>query len=728
MSHTSKHDPAPRPRNVAQAIVIKSEDIFFLCRHDGGVPAGNQDGYGLYYHDCRYLDGYEMRLADTPPNALIASAERGSVAEFELTNEKLNSDRGDTIPEQTFGIKVQRVIDSKECAVHDALLIENYDIEDRDLAVSLTFQSRFEDVFVIRGINGRTSGKVREPSWEDDVLVLQYDGADGVTRRVEIHCDPKPSRTSKNGAQFALHVPAGKQTCINVSLRIIETKQNVGRTHRHTTNGTPVAHSIDDRSRDWLSSYAEIESDSAILDAVMRRSLLDLLALRSKFDGFQFTSAGLPWYGALFGRDSLIASMQTLAFGPHIAEQTIRLLAKHQGTKVDSWRDEEPGKILHELRRGELANLNEIAQTPYYGSVDSTPLFLILIGEHARWTGSLSIFQELKQNVGRALRWIDEFGDLGHNGYVSYDKKSSKGLGNQGWKDSGDSIVNSDGSLATPPIALVEEQGYVYKAKLLIAELYARTGDEKTASEVRKQAQELKERFNRDYWVAEKNFYAIALQKDNRPATVISSNPGQALWTGIIDQARAADVVNRLMAEDMFSGWGIRTLSTNERRSNLIGYHLGTVWPHDNSIIAAGMRNYGFDEEAVNVCHGIIQASRSFHHQRLPEVFAGFSQQEFHEPVRYPVACHPQAWAAGSVPFFLTSLLGLVPDAFNRRLHVVRPVLPRGVNHLQFKRIKVGNGSVDLQFKRAASGKVQVQVNNVRGDIKVELESVRSAA
>src|SRR5581483_7374693 len=413
---------------------------------------------------------------------------------------------------------------------------------------------------------------------------------------------------------------------------------------------------------------------------------------------------------------------QMLAYQPKIAEQTIRLLAKYQGSKTDDWRDEQPGKILHELRRGELANLNEIPQTPYYGSVDSTPLFLILVGEHANWTGDLSLFRDIKTNIEQALDWIDNCCHEVNSRYLFYSRKSSKGLGNQGWKDSGDSVMNSDGSLATPPIALVEVQGYVYRAKLLIADLYGRTGDNETAERLRYEAAQLKKDFNRDFWVQSENFYAIALQKDGKPAAVISSNPGQALWTGIIDDDKAEAVVDHLAAEDMFSGWGIRTLSHKERRYNPIGYHLGTVWPHDNAIIAAGFRRYGFDKQAVKVLESIVSVGQHFEHARLPEVFGGFSQNDFAIPVRYPVACHPQAWAAGSVPFMISSILGLTADAFNHRLRVVRPVLPGFVNELDFRRIKIGDSTIDLHFECAGDGEVHVDVVNRSGSIKVEVE------
>ncbi len=720
----SLSSPAPVPRNVSRAVVIKNEDIFLLAEHGGGIPVGNQDGFGLYYHDCRYLDGYEIRISGTSPNPLVSTAERGSVAEFELTNEKLTKN-GLSIPEQTFGIRLQRVIDSKERAVHDVLSIENYDLCEHQITLSLRFDSKFESIFEIRGLHPKKVGRAKEPRWEDGVLALSYDGADGVNRRVEVHPDPKPHSTSGATADFPLKFAAGDRKQVKLSLRIIESSEQPAKPHRRTSDARPVADAIDRRSQDWLAKYAEIRSDHDLLNAVVRRSLLDLLVLRSSLDGCEYISAGLPWYGTLFGRDSIIAALETLAYEPTVAEQTLRLLAKYQGSKTDEWRDEQPGKILHELRRGELANLNEIPQTPYYGAVDSTPLFLILIGEHANWTGDLKLFHELRPNIERGLTWIDKYGDEAHNGYVSYISKSSKGLGNQGWKDSGDSIMNADGSLATPPIALVEVQGYVYRAKLLISDLYARAGENDTAARLSNQAEQLKERFNRDFWIEDKKFYAIALQKTSRPAVVISSNSGQALWTGIVDETKAGAVAQRLTAEDMFNGWGIRTLSTRERRANPIGYHLGTVWPHDNSIIAAGFRRDGFDREAVQVLDGIVQAARYFEHYRLPEVFAGFSRKQFTLPVRYPVACHPQAWAAGAVPFMLTSLLGLIPDAFSSRLRVVRPVLPEGVNELQFNRIRVGGASVDLRFRRSGGGVVHVGVHKRGGqgaDVSVDVE------
>ncbi len=709
------------PSNVARAIVIKAGDIFFLSKKSGEVPKDNQDGYGLYYHDCRFLDGYELQIEGTSLNSLGASAARGSIAQFELTNNELSTPDGRSIKPQRFGITLKRVIDADGLAVHDLFTIENYDITAHNISLWVHFSSSFEDIFEIRGFNPKKIGKDLKPAWQDGVLVLSYKGADGIDRRLEIHPEPEP-RQRTSAAEFVLDVGPGEKQHIRLTLHIIETCQHPERPQTIHADPDAVVHSITRRAQDWLGTHAEVSSDNERLNEVTNRSLLDLGLLKSVLDGMMFFSAGLPWYGALFGRDSIIAALESLAYEPQIAKQTIRLLAKYQGSKVDDWRDEEPGKILHEYRRGELANLHEIAQTPYYGSVDSTPLFLILVGEYAKWTGNLALFHEVRANVERALEWIEKYGTQLNDRYVSYASKSSKGLGNQGWKDSGDAIMNADGSLAKPPIALVEVQGYVYRAKLLIADLYARSGEVQHAARLRQQAESLKSDFNRDYWLEDKQFYALALQRGGTPAAVISSNPGQALWTGIVEENRAAPVVHHLMAPDMFSGWGVRTLSKHEKRFNPIGYHLGTVWPHDNGIIIAGFRRYGFDEEALKVFSSMLRAAAHFEHFRLPEVFAGFANEEFREPVRYPVACHPQAWAAGSVPFMLTTLLGLNADAFNGRLRIVQPILPNGIDELNLRRVKVADASLDLHFRRDRDGSLHVRTSGETGKIKVEVE------
>jgi glycogen debranching enzyme len=349
-------------------------------------------------------------------------------------------------------------------------------------------------------------------------------------------------------------------------------------------------------------------------------------------------------------------------------------------------------------------------------------LFLILVGLQAAWTGSLQLFHDLRDNVERALEWITKYGDLAGNGYLSYQCNSSKGLSNQGWKDSGDSISNEDGSLAKSPIALAEVQGYVYLAKILLADLYRRAGDGDGADTLQREAQELRERFNRDFWLADKGVYAVALQAGGKPAATVTSNAGQVLWSGIADPDKAKRTAERLLSEDMYSGWGIRTLSEKEKRYNPIGYHLGTIWPHDNALIAAGFCRYRLGEAAGRVCAGIVEAAAHFGSYRLPEVFAGFRRRAFGLPVHYPVACHPQAWAAGAVPYLLTSLLGLEPRGFEGRLRVVRPLLPAGCDKIEIRGLRVGASRVDLRFKRNATGEVGVDVLGTQGKLEVETQ------
>lgn len=714
------------PDNVAQAVVIKDEDVFFLCDRNGNVPLGNEQGFGLYYHDCRFLQGYELSLSGNRLNSLASTSEHGFMSEFVLTNPELKQTDGSALPKQSIGIQWRRIIYSGELSLQDIITCTNYEHEPLQFVLSFDFEAGFEDIFEIRGLHPKKIGRSQKPVWQRGSLVFKYDGADGLCRTLRINLSPATGGTRKNGADLKLSLAPHESKQVRVSLVISESSSKKQPTSKRNfrPNVERLAKQLHQNSDEWLKGHCEVHSSSPLLNDVFERSVRDLRVLRASRDGQPYFSGGLPWYGALFGRDSITACLQTLAFDPDIAEHTLRLLAKFQGTDVSEWRDEQPGKILHEYRVGELAHLNEIPQTPYYGSVDSTPLFLILMAEYANWTGNLSLFQELKQPVDQAFEWMRKYGNESGSKYLSYKSQSKDGLGNQGWKDSGDAIVNADGSLATPPIALVEVQGYVYKAKVLCAELYQRSGDTDVADRLRAEAHELRTHFERDFWLKEKSIYALALQVGNKPAAVVSSNAGQMLWSGMADPARAKKTMEQLMSKEMFSSWGIRTLSSAESRYNPVGYHLGTIWPHDNSIIAAGFRRYGFDDAACQVFAGIVNASKHFGRRRLPEVFAGFSRDEFPVPVRYPIACHPQAWASGSVPFMLASLLGLVPNAFENHLQVLRPVLPDFVQSLELRRLRVGKSTVDLRFNRSSDGNLAVDVMKVHGDLNIEFSSL----
>jgi glycogen debranching enzyme len=714
-------------RSIAHVVVIKDGDIFFLCEPDGAAPLEAGHGFGLYYHDCRFLSGYELKLGGKKPDRLVWNADSGFLAVLGLSNAEIRTTDGRTLPRHSVEIKWSRLVSGEHLTLFDEIELRSLTFYPVEFIVSLTFQAGFEDVFAIRGLFHGKRGQLHPLEWieeeEGRALRFAYDGADRLYRRLTARFSPAPGGTSRNTAHFKVALRPKESKRVLVSLQLSESSdaEAARLLARPPVDLASIEFSLRSKSAAWLRQETEIASDSLLLNRVLDRSLRDLEALRSRLGDASYFAAGVPWFVALFGRDSIITALQTLAYDPRIAEQTIRLLANFQGRLVNEWREEEPGKILHEIRVGEMARLGEVPHTPYYGTVDATPLFLILIGEHARWRGSLALFNELKGNVEAALDWIARYGDLDGDGYVEYLGKTEKGLSNQGWKDSGDAVVNTDGSLAVPPIALVEVQAYVYWAKRGIAELFRRSADEERARRLDDEAENLRQKFNRDFWV-EAGWYALALQKDKRPVEVLSSNAGHALWAGIADEEKAKRTASSLMTGEMFNGWGVRTLSAGEVYYNPLGYHLGTVWPHDNSIIAAGFKRYGADAEAMRIFMGLLQATIYFDARRLPELFGGFHRDDYGVPVPYPVACQPQAWAAGTIPYLVTTLLGLEPEGHENRLRVVRPALPDFVNRVEIRRLGIGEARADLRFQRAGE-KIEVEVLKIDGKLDVNVES-----
>jgi len=708
---------------IGDAVVIKDGDLAFLCRPDGAVPGGGGHGLGLYFHDCRYLSRYELELCGAAPEALAASSADGFRSIFQLTNPEL-----DGLGRQELGITWRHAIDFEDLALRDELAIRNFHTRPHRLTFTLRFDADFADVFVIRSLSDEQPGRRREPEWSARGLSFGYRGADGRDRELVVHFSQPPARRRGGEARFDLALEPGQEHRLVVSLELSETESGRrGRARRASVRARGTVRDAFERSSsEWVEGFAQVRSSSGRLDRVFERSVLDLRALRSSMGGQHYFAAGVPWFVTLFGRDSLVCALQTLAFRPHIAAQTLRLLARFQGREHDAWRDEAPGKILHELRDGELARLGRVPHTPYYGSVDATLLFLIVLDEHARWTGSLSLFEELRGAVDLALGWMASFD--GRDGLIDYesDVDSAKGLVNQGWKDAGDSILQRSGEVARPPVALVEVQAYAVAAWRAAARLFQRSGDGARARSLERRARAMRDRLDRDFWLEKRQYFALGLQGPKRePLDVVSSNPGHALWAGALRPGRATAVAQRLMSDGLYSGWGVRTLSAQERAYNPLGYHLGTVWPHDNAFIAAGLKRYAFDDAACRIFSDLVEASTFFEHHRLPELFAGFPREGFGVPVRYPVACHPQAWAAGSVPLMLQALLGLEPDAFERRLTVVRPVLPAFVEHLRLEQLRVGDAEVDLEFSSGSRG-AKARVVAVRGELDVVVQDARA--
>ncbi|MFN2589776.1 MAG: glycogen debranching N-terminal domain-containing protein, partial [Actinomycetota bacterium] len=580
--------------------------------------------------------------------------------------------------------------------------------------LALAFDADFLDLFEVRGMPRDRSGELASPEVRTDSVTFEYVGADDVVRATTVTFAPAPDELGRHEAVFEFDLPPKGSASVTV-----EVSPRIGEGRSRSTSYREARQSLEQDYSRWRKRCTRFRTPNVPLQQFLDRAVLDLRMLLSEDDeGTPYIDAGVPWFSALFGRDSLITAYQCLGVNPDLAWGVLRGLAARQGTKEDEWREEEPGKILHEVRVGELAGTGEIPHTPYFGSIDSTPLWLVLLSYAYSWTGDLAAVRELWPNALAALEWIDRYGDRDGDGYLEYEKRSPKGLDNQGWKDSFDGVVHPDGSLAEPPIALVEVQGYVYQAKSRMARLAVAVGDQDLAVRLAKEADDLKERFNRDFWMPDEGYYALALDGRKRQVRTITSNPGHCLWSHVVDKAKAPQVAHRLLSSALSSGWGIRTLAAKQRPFDPLGYHTGSVWPHDNALIAHGLKLYGFDEEAMRVIDQLVLAGMHFSLARYPELFCGFAREDVPLPVEYPVACRPQAWASGAPLLMLRSYAGISAEAPDGELNIVRPELPDWLDALEIIGMQVGRSRVDLRLT-SRDGVTAVQVPRKDGDVEV---------
>ncbi|WP_239651614.1 amylo-alpha-1,6-glucosidase [Neosynechococcus sphagnicola] len=479
--------------------------------------------------------------------------------------------------------------------------------------------------------------------------------------------------------------------------------------------------------QEWRSTITQIRTDNKAFNQIIMRAEQDIYLLRQTFGNGKVLSAGVPWFSTLFGRDSIIAASQTLILDPAIARDTLHTLALYQGKVEDDWREEEPGKILHELRFGEMARCHEIPHTPYYGTIDATPLWLMLYAEYYAWTHDRETLDRLWGNARAAMEWIDL--NSRQTGYLSYHYRSQGGLQNQGWKDSNNCIVDRNGKLAVEPITLCEVQAYVYAAKVRLSELARVKKRIDLADRWQEEAYNLQARFNRDFWLPDYDYCALALDGDGNPVDSITSNPGHCLNLGIFTSEKAHSVAERLRAPDLFNGWGIRTLSSHSPAYNPMGYHVGSVWPHDNSLITLGLRSLGLVDQALEVTQGIFDMTFLQPYQRPPELLCGYERTGDRAPVQYPVACSPQAWASGAIFQLLHVMTNLVPDAPGNHLRIIDPALPDSIHHLSLKNLRVNSTLLDLEFVRAADspeegpGTTACRVAKKRGNLRVVIEA-----
>jgi len=631
----------------------------------------------------------------------------------------MEDNNGNFINKET--LSIGRDIAIPGCVI-ETITVRNFNMVNVSLDLTLNFKSDFNDIFTIRGLTEGIDGQILPIKYDDgnNILFISYMGKDEHYRITKIEFNYAPSNVENGSCTFSLHLkPRGIQK-IMLAIFVQDLPPGEHATERPIPGTKETLENIEKSYHVPYRRHFDFLTDNNLFNKILLRSLSDLRMLYMSLDGNKFHSAGVPWYDTLFGRDCILAAIQIMPYHAESAEGTIKLLAEYQGRVNNDWRDEEPGKILHELRIGEKANLNKIPQTPYYGTVDATPLFLILLAEYVDWTGDLKLFKKMEANIDAAFAWIDQYSRREGSEFTYYTARSSLGLYNHGWKDSWDAIMHSDGTLAKHPVALAEVQGYVYMAKKRMSMLYDQVGRSGEANKLKKDASKLKKEFNDKFWMEDKRFFTMALDSIG-VCDVISSNPGHCLWSGIVDEKYAKDLADRLFKEDMFTGWGVRTLSSKELRYNPLGYHIGTVWPHDNSLIAMGLGKYHLYDRLSELFTGMYDAASVFPLYRLPELFSGFKRGKYNMPVKYPVACSPQAWSAGTIPYMLIAALGLTPDALNKRLTLVKPHLPPWLNKINITDLRIGKASVNMEFRREESGTL-VNVVKKHGELDVFIE------
>ncbi len=714
---SGQHDYSTHISDDRAATTLKYNQVFLLTDSAGDITPQDR-GNGLYFRDMRYLDRMEILVQGRHCLSLVSDVPNKSEAVFELTNPQIALANGHALAKEQLSIRRVLTLGPE---IVQRLDVRNFSQDSVAFDLSVSFVSAFDDMFAIRGRKPAKRGVLREPLVTSDTVVLAYDGADAHVRTTTLRFSPAPDQLNGSEAVYHLTLAARAVVTLTVGGELSDRATGDGESaNDHTHQSGAENHQ---RFTDELARVPDVETSNQLFDRALRRSLEDIRLLATANHDDLYLAAGVPWYVALFGRDSCISAFETLAFHPALAKSTLLLLARYQGTKDDAFQDEEPGKIMHELRLGEMANLREVPMIPYYGTVDATPWFLMLLAEYVRWTGDLALFRHVRQNVERALAWIDatERDPLNIPGFLNYGSRSEKGLRNQGWKDSNNAIVNADGSLCRPPIALVEVQGYAYKARIECAQLFRQVGDERRADELEQQAAALKQRFDERYWLDDLGYYALCLERDGQPSRAIASNPGQTLFTRIIADEHVKPVAERLLCDDMFCGWGIRTLSSDERAYNPLDYQVGSIWPHDNALIALGLRRWGLKRPMARLFTGLFQAAQRFAEQRLPEVFDGFGKQQYPNPVHYPVACSPQAWASGAIPLLVQTALGLEPDAVHQRLLIDQPYLPEWLAHVTLRGLRVGAATVDLHYQRDGE-RTHVDVMSHTGTLQVQTQ------
>ncbi|RUL87770.1 amylo-alpha-1,6-glucosidase [Tautonia sociabilis] len=706
--------------------VLKQGETFAVFDQYGDIKPIGLHEEGIYHEGTRHLSALILRLGRCRPMLLSSTIkEDNAVLEVDLTNpdivstEDTNRNGDDQGVEVTRGsLHVFRRTLLWEGVCYQRISVRNYGLMTVETSLALDFSADFVDIFEVRGTRRSRRGTLLDPVVEGGLARLGYRGLDGVTRWTTIAVRPAPAHIDGGHLELQVKLSPGEETTFDLTIScssgdpsppLLRFEDALGEADR----------AIDRLRRD----AARVDSSNEAFNHWINRSYADIFMMVSPLPGGPYPYAGVPWFSTTFGRDGIITALECLWLYPELARGVLAFLASTQADAEIPEQDAEPGKILHEARGGEMAALGEIPFGRYYGSIDSTPLFVWLAAAYLERTGDLPFLQSLWPNIDRALRWIDDFGDRDGDGFVEYQRRTPNGLEQQGWKDSHDSVFHADGSAAEPPIALCEVQGYVYAAKFGASGIAQQLGLSGRAVELAEQAKALRDRFERAFWLDDLGTYALALDGRKRPCRVRSSNAGHCLATGIAAEAHAPIVAETLLSDRSFSGWGIRTLDAAEVRYNPMSYHNGSIWPHDNAMIAQGFARYGLRDAALRVLTGLFDASMFVDLQRLPELFCGFPRRPGTGPTLYPVACAPQAWAAASVFALLQAALGLRVKGHRNQVRFRYPILPEFLSQVRIRDLRVGQGRVDLILRRHHDQDVGVDI--VRKDGPVEIAIVK---
>ena len=691
--------------------VLKFGDTFAVFNRYGDIEPLGKSQFGLFHAETRHLSRFTLRLNSKQPLLLNSTIrEDNAFLSVDLTNVDTSMNGAGELPRGT--VHIFRLQFLREGSCYEYIRLINYGLERVDISLQVEFDADFADIFEVRGTQRNKKGERLPDRADHKSAVLSYKGLDGVLRRTCVEFSPQPASLSACEARFQLALEPKEEKCIvctvacerDVISRTLAPFHAAFRGLEHGRTG------LDE---------CRISTSSESFNAWLTRSSADLRMLIDGNPEGQYPYAGVPWFNTVFGRDGIITSIECLWMAPHIAEGVLKYLAETQATEEVPEQDAEPGKILHEMRRGEMSIMKEVPFARYYGSVDSTPLFVMLAGGYLLRTGNLEFLREIWPNIKRALQWMDNYGDCDGDGFVEYQQRSSRGLIQQGWKDSHDSVFHADARMADPPIALCEVQGYVYAAKRAAALIAHAFQESDLAKKLEAEAEALREKFEQHFWCEDLGMYALALDGRKKQCQVRSSNAGHTLFCKIASPERAAAVASSLMSEQLFSGWGIRTIGAWESRYNPMSYHNGSVWPHDNALIGLGFSLYGFQEHVCELLDALFQVSRNVDLQRLPELFCGFHKRpDTQGPTLYPVACAPQAWAAGAAYLLLRSCLGLSVRARERQLCFTRPSLPPSLDEVRVENLKLADATVDFRVCRRKEN-IVVEVLRQQGEVEI---------